>query len=139
ADDGAFDDARHCIDALLDLLRIDVEPAGDDQVLRAADDLNITLRGPHAHVAGAKVSVGSEFLPGLVRHAPIAGKNVGPLHLDRPDRPRRTGRAVFVDDAQIHPRQWLAHRAADAAAFQRVRRVHPGLGHAIALENAVPG
>jgi hypothetical protein len=32
------DDTRQRVDPLLDLFRVHVEPAGDDEVLRAADD-----------------------------------------------------------------------------------------------------
>ena len=58
-----FDDAGQRVDALLDFLRIDVEPAGDDQVLRAADEPQVVLRvavgDPLADVAGAKPAVGA--------------------------------------------------------------------------------
>jgi hypothetical protein len=37
-DDGAFGDAGDLVDLVLDLLRIDIVAAGDDQVLAAADD-----------------------------------------------------------------------------------------------------
>ena len=59
ADHRGFDDAGHRVDALLDLLRIDVEAAGDDQVLRAADDAQVAVpASAAAHVAGAEVAVG---------------------------------------------------------------------------------
>ncbi len=44
ADDGALDHAGHRVDLGLDLLRIDVEAAGDDQVLAAPDDVDVAAR-----------------------------------------------------------------------------------------------
>ena len=41
ADDGALDDAGDRVDLALDLLRIDVVAAGDDEVLAAADDVDV--------------------------------------------------------------------------------------------------
>ena len=63
ADDRRLDHAGQRVDALLDFLRIDVEAAGDDHVLRAADDPQVALRvavgDPLADVAGAKPAVGA--------------------------------------------------------------------------------
>ena len=44
ADDRALDDAGKRVDLALDFLGIDVEAAGDDEVLAAPDDVDIAAR-----------------------------------------------------------------------------------------------
>ncbi len=58
----------------LDFARIDVEPAGDDQVLAATADGEIAVLAQRALVAGAKVAVGRERLRRLVGQLPVARK-----------------------------------------------------------------
>jgi hypothetical protein len=43
ADHGGFDHARHGVDLALDFLRVDVEAAGDHEILAAAEDVHIAL------------------------------------------------------------------------------------------------
>ena len=76
ADHGRFDDTGHGVDHVLDFLRIDVEAAGDDQVLGAADDGDVAVGIAPAHVAGLEPAVGGEFLGGLFRHLPVADEDV---------------------------------------------------------------
>ncbi len=52
ADHRAFDHAGQRVDRLLHLLRIDVEPAADDEVLRPPDDGDVPVRGDAGDVAG---------------------------------------------------------------------------------------
>jgi hypothetical protein len=70
ADHRRFSDAGKRVDPFLDLLRIDIEAAADDQVLRASDEAQVTfrrtVRHPFADVAGAKPAVGGELLARLV-------------------------------------------------------------------------
>ena len=139
ADHRRFDDAGQRVDLLLDFLRIDVEAAGDDEVLRAADDAQIAVRQQLAHVAGAEVAVGGELLARLLRHAPVAGEDVRPLDLDAADLAGRAAASVVVDDAHRHAGKRRPDGAGDALAVERIRRVHAGLGHAVALEDRVPG
>ena len=62
ADDGAFGDAIERVDLRLDLDRIDVEAAGDDQVLGAADDMDIAALVDPGEIAGDEIAVGAKFL-----------------------------------------------------------------------------
>ena len=126
------------IDPLLDFLGIDVEAAGDDQVLRAADDADVAVREDLAHVAGAEPAVGRELLACLLGHPPIAAEDVRPLDLDAADALRRDRCVVVADDAHRHAGQRRTDGAGDPLAGERVRRVHPGLRHAVALEDRVP-
>ena len=57
ADDGALDDAGERVDLALDLLRIDVVAAGDDEVLAAPDDVDVAARVDLAEVAGDEEAV----------------------------------------------------------------------------------
>ena len=61
ADDGAFNHARHGVDLGLDLFRIDVEAAGDDEILAAPDDVDVAALVDLAEIAGDEEPVRAEF------------------------------------------------------------------------------
>src|SRR3954463_13388377 len=89
ADHGGFDHARHGVDLALDFLRIDVETAGDDEILAAAEDVDVALVVDLAEVAGDEKTVVAKFRLGLLRHAPVSPEHVRALDLDHADRIRR--------------------------------------------------
>ena len=92
-----FDHAGDGVDLALDLLRVDVEAAGDDEVLAAADDRDVAVVADQPEVAGDEEAVGAELGRGLLRHPPVALEDVRPLHLDHADlalRQRRAGLGV---------------------------------------------
>ena len=74
---------------------------------------------------------------GLLRHAPVALEHVGPAYLEHADLAGAEHAPVFVGDPELDAGQRQADRAGPPLAVQRVRRVHAGLGHAVALEDAV--
>ena len=129
ADDGALANARNRIEHFLDLLRIDVEAAGDDQVLGAADDGHAALCVDGANIAGDEPAVCGEVLARLLRHAPVALEDIGALHLENA--------RLLAADAHRHAGQREAHRARHARAVIGVGGDHAGLGHAIAFEDGV--
>ena len=59
-----FDHARHGVDLALDFLRVDVEAAGDHEILAAAENVHIALVVDLAEIAGDEEAVVAEF--GLV-------------------------------------------------------------------------
>ena len=63
ADHRALDDAGERVDLALDLLRIDVEAAGDDEVLGAPDDVDVAARVDLAEIAGDEEAVGGGTRP----------------------------------------------------------------------------
>ena len=65
ADDRRLDDAVDVVDLGLDLLGIHVEPARDDEVLAATDDLEVPVVVDLAEVAGDEEPIGPELLRGL--------------------------------------------------------------------------
>src|SRR5690606_1633093 len=139
-DHRALDDAGQRVDLGLHLLRIDVEAAGDDQVLAAADDVDVAVGVDHAQVAGDEVAVGAELGGGLLGLAPVAGEDVGAPALDHADLARRRLAAGGgIGDAQSDARQRVADRAGPALAVVGVGGVHPRLGHAVALQDRRPG
>src|SRR5690606_31913512 len=85
AEDGALDDAGHGVDLALHFLRIDVVAAGDDEVLAAADDVDIAALVDLAEVTGDEEAVVAELGLGLLRIAPVALEDVGALDLDHAD------------------------------------------------------
>src|SRR5262249_13826947 len=103
ADHRALADAGHLVDHAFDLLGIDVEPAGDDQVLGAADDREVAVGIEAADIAGAEEAVGAELAAGLLRVAPVAAEDVGPAHLDVADRSSGQALAGRIGDADLDP------------------------------------
>src|SRR3954454_5177787 len=66
-------DGRMVLERRLDLARVDVQPAADDELLAAAGDLEAAVLLVHAaEVAGAKPGVAGERLGCGVRPAPVA-------------------------------------------------------------------
>ena len=138
ADHRALDDPGQAVDLAFHFLGVDVEAAADDEVLAAAQDMDIAARVDHAEIAGDEEAIGAELGPGLLRIAPIALKDIGTLDLDHPGLAQRNlGAALRVRDAQIHPRQGKPHGARDALPVIGVGGIHIGLGHAVALEDRV--
>ena len=82
ADHRALDDPGQAVDLALHFLGIDVEAAADDQVLAAAQDMDIAARVDHAEIAGDEEAIGAELGLRLLRIAPIALEDVGALDLD---------------------------------------------------------
>ena len=97
-------------------------------------------RATLAHVAGPEVAVGGEFLARLLRHAPVAGEDVGPL-APRPRRPRPAATAApAASTTRIDtPGSGWPTVPPTRGAVERIRRVHPGFGHPVAFEDRVPG
>ena len=139
ADDRRFGDAGDAVEHAFDFLGIDVEAARYDQILRAADDVDVAARVDHADVAGLEESVGAKRFGGLLGLAPITREDVRPAHLDVADRAVGEHRAVVSADPDLDARQRQADRTGDTVAVERVGRVHVGLGHAVALEDGVTG
>src|SRR5205085_4733249 len=100
AHDRALRDAGHVVDVALDLRRVDVVAAADDQVLAAADDGDVAALVHLADVAGAEPAVVGELLPGLLRHAPVALEHIGAFHLDAADLACRDLAALVVAHPQ---------------------------------------
>ena len=85
ADHCGFGDIGPVVEHRLDLCWIDVEPARNDQILLAPDQLDRTVRIDKAHVAGDEIPIGPEFRSRFLRHLPIALEDVRPPHLDDAD------------------------------------------------------
>jgi len=136
----AFGHAGQLVDVALDLGRVDVVAATDDQVLAAADDVDITALVDPADVAGLEPAVGSEFFFRLFRHAPVALEDVGALDLDGADLAAGQCLRVIAGHAHADARQRKAHGAAAPLALLRVVRVrgeHDGLAHPVALQDGL--
>src|SRR6185503_13767653 len=95
ANDGGLGDAWQGIQRQLDLFRVNVVSATDDQILGAADDGHIAFTVDDTDVSGAKIPVRSEFLACLLGHAPVAGEHVFALDLNTADFAPRKRFIVF--------------------------------------------
>src|SRR6266851_4094972 len=85
ADHGGFDHARHGVDLALDFLRVDVEAAGDHEILAAAENMHIAFAVDLAEIAGDEETVVAEFGFCLLGHPPVALEDVRALHFDHAD------------------------------------------------------
>jgi hypothetical protein len=65
ADHGTFRDGGMLVDHLLDLGRVDVFPARDDQVLEAVADVQVAVLVGDRDVTGVQPTVGGERRDGL--------------------------------------------------------------------------
>ncbi len=74
--------------------RIDVEPAGDDEILVAADQKDVAARIAKAEIAGGEEAVVVQIGAGLFGVAPIALEHIGALDLDHAARAVRQIGAV---------------------------------------------
>ena len=138
ADHRGFDDAGQGVDFGFDLLRIDVEAAGDDEILGAPDNVNIALRVDLADIAGDEKPVRAKLGLGLLRHTPIAAEHVRTLDLDDADvSVRQDPPGLRVGDAQADARQRKADGAGNASAIVGIGCIHAGFGHTIAFENGM--
>ena len=94
ADHGGFGHLRLFQQKLLDLARIDVEAAGDDEVALAAAKRVVAVGRKGGQVAGAEPAVDERCARGLFA-APVAGEDIRALA----DRSRRFRRPDRLDSA----------------------------------------
>ena len=117
ADHRALGDAGHLVDAALDLGRVDVVAAADDQVLAAADDRDVAAVVDLADVAGLEPAVGGELLARLLGHAPVAREDVR-ARAPRWRRSRRSGSGAPSSSTHAQRRR----RAAESRPCRRGAR-----------------
>src|SRR3954464_3848258 len=110
-----------------------VDPAADDELLRAPGDLEaaVPVVDP-AEVAGAKPAVAGQRLGRRVGAVPVPVEDLRAAHEDL---------AVLAVEADLDPRQRPPDAPRPARAVVEVRDVQPRLGAAVALERepAEPG
>ena len=85
AEDGRLAYGRMLVEHLLDLARIDVVAAADDQVLLAVDDEEVAVLVDPCHVARDEPAVVGDRLGGRVGPLPVAVHHVVPTDLDLAD------------------------------------------------------
>ena len=121
----------------LDLGGVDIEPAGDDEILAAAHEVDVAVGISEAEVAAAQ--------PAALQRR---GRRVGAVEVGRddagapveelPDRVPGDHRAgLGVPDLGLGAGHVEAHRPRPALAVQRVGQHDPHLGHAVALQHPV--
>jgi hypothetical protein len=94
---------------LLDLPRVDVVAAADDQVLLAVDDGEVAVLVDPADVAGAEPPVGDR-LGRLLGAPPVALHQVVAADRDLADLALGNLGALVVDDPHLHPPDRRADR-----------------------------
>ena len=141
AHDGDILDVLVGADDLLNLRRVDVEPAGDDELLDAGDELDKAVLLHHTHVAGAEPTVVEDLLGGLGvvevagEHLWALGKNLAGLAVGHV-----LVRVVRVHDADLGVREGDTDVA--GATVRGLRVAHDDrrrLGQAVAFDQATAG
>ena len=138
ADHRRFADLRVLVEHLLDLARVDVVAAADDQVLLAVDDVEVAVLVDAGHVAAVEPAA-AHRLRGRVGALPVALHDVVAADHDLADLALGDRVVVLVDDLHLDPLDRGADRARLALAVGVVgagdRR---GLREAVALEHDRP-
>jgi hypothetical protein len=135
ADHGGLGDRRVLVEDLLDLTRVDVVAAADDQVLLAVDDEEVAVGVLAGQVAGAEPPVGDR-LPGRLLAGPVALHQTVAPDRDLADLAGRDVAAVEPDQPQLDALDGGADRAGLAVAVGMVERGHRGgLRQAVALQD----
>ena len=124
ADDGDILDGVVTAQEVLDLYRIEVLAAGDDDVLLAVHQIDETVRILHRHVAGKQPAV-AEHLAGRLLVLVVTGHHTGTLDGELADLALTDIAAPLVDNAHLP----AVARYADAptwSMFSTPRCTQPG-------------
>src|SRR5687768_8019215 len=95
ADDRGFDNAWQGVEFELYLFRINIVPAGDDNVLAAPDDMQIAALIEPSKIARDEKPVLAKLGFCLLRVSPITTKDIGSSDLDHADFAWRRSHASF--------------------------------------------
>src|SRR5690606_34264656 len=114
ADDGGLVHAGERIQLFLDLLRIDVEPARNDEVFRAPDDRHPAILRHDRQVTGDEIAVGAELLLRLLGIAPVTLEDIRAFYLQHANFARRQDRAVLLRATTGNTRSCLTDSTIDA-------------------------
>lgn len=85
ADDGDLRDAGEVGERQLDLSRVDLGAAADDDVIGASDEVEVIVEVDPAHILGAEPAIAGEGAAGGVWVAPVASHDVGREDADAAD------------------------------------------------------
>src|SRR5229473_2550642 len=122
---------------LLDLSRINIEAAGDDQVAPASAQRVVTIGRTYRQVASAEIAVEKGGARGFVPF-PVTGENIWPFEMDFTGFVIGYRLAAFVEEQYRDTGHRQAHASRPAIAKIGVAHVHECFAHAVALQNAVP-
>ena len=115
ADHRRLDHGRVRVEHVLDVLGIDVLPAGDDHVLLAVDDEQVAVLVTVADVAGVKPAV-ADRRRGRLGRAPVLADHRGRADQDLAQLPGSQVGAVFADHAHLGVDRLAAGRCEPALA-----------------------
>ena len=112
----------------LHLARVDVEAAGDDQLLEPASNGERSVLADLPDVAGLEEAVRSEGLRRRVGVSPVAPEDLAPLeqHL------------VELAEPHLHAGKWIADPARLPRPVVGIRHDDSALGDAVALDRGLP-
>ena len=135
-DDRGLADGLVLVEDLLDLARVHVVAAADDQLLLAVDDEEVAVLVDLGHVAGLEPAVLVDGLLRLLLALPVALHHVVALDGDLADLALVDLVAVVVDHLHLDALDRGADRAGLALLVGVVERRHRrGLAQAVALEH----
>ena len=137
AEDGRLLDVGVRQQHLLDLARVDVEAADQDQLAPPVDQVQVAVLVEVGDVAGGEPAVGVRALGAV---GPVAGEDVGAADDDLARVALLDRAALLVDQPQLDARDRPADRVGlGDLAHQRRGEHRRGLGEPVALEDVVAG
>ena len=136
ADHRGLGHGRVLLQHLLDLFRVDVEPARDDQVATTSVQREDAVGASGREIPGAKVAV-DKGGAGRLLVVPVPAEHGGTLHVQLPDLVGAHGAAVGIEHARRDARQRHTDRAGAAIADVGIAEGHQRLAHAVAFEHRV--
>ena len=123
---------------VLDVARIDVEAAANDEVLDAVNDVEVAVVIEVADVAGVQPAV-THRRRGRLRTVPVAGHEHRSADADLAVLAGRQPGPVGSHDSHLHPLDRRAHRAKPAAGGRLGTDQRAGLRTAVALPDLAAG
>src|SRR5215218_9277640 len=139
SDDGHLGHPGATFDHLLDLARVDVVATAYYELSGAPAYGEVAVLADGAEIARGEPPVLVEALLGRIRPVPVAGEDVGPADFDLPDLPICQGLArLDIDYPRLLAGEGPSHGTRPALALVGVGEVHYRLGHAVALQDALP-
>ena len=130
----------HClelVDGGLDLRRVDVVAAADDQVLRAPGDRDVAVGAEGSEVARPEEAVGRELGARRLGQIPVPVEQARAADLDHPGGAGRQRMVCVIGDPQVDLGERSAHRAGAPLAIERVGAEDHRLGGAVAFDDLV--
>ena len=136
----SFIDSGQIINEHLDLFWIDVVAPSNNQILTAANQIEIAISIPSANIPRFKPPIRRKLFFCFFWHTPVARENIRAFHLYTANLRLgiflfHNGLTIITNKPNAHTGKRKPHRARPPLAPIRVRGQHDRLTHAVAFKN----